>query len=99
MSTQQITVRQSLYLGFGAMIVVMLGVTLAAIIKVQAIESALKMISEQHAVVQRHAINFRGSAHDRAIAIRDMVLAESSADRQKEAAAISALAAFYAQSA
>ena len=81
------------------MIVVMLGVTLAAIIKVQAIESALKMISEQHAVVQRHAINFRGSAHDRAIAIRDMVLAESSADRQKEAAAISALAAFYAQSA
>ena len=75
MSTQQITVRQSLYLGFGAMIVVMLGVTLAAIIKVQAIESALKMISEQHAVVQRHAINFRGSAHDRAIAIRDMVLA------------------------
>jgi methyl-accepting chemotaxis protein len=98
-NTQQITVKQSLYLGFGAMIVVMLGVTLAAIIKVQAIESALKMNSEQHAVIRRHAINFRGSAHDRAIAIRDMVLAESAADRQKEATAIAALAAFYAQSA
>ena len=99
MNTQQITVRQSLYLGFGAMIVVMLGVTLAAIIKVQAIESALKMNSEQHAVIQRHAINFRGSAHDRAIAIRDMVLAETSTERQKEATAIAELAAFYAQSA
>ena len=99
MNTQQITVRQSLYLGFGAMIVVMLGVTLAAIIKVQAIESALKMNSEQHAVIQRHAINFRGSAHDRAIAVRDMVLAETSTERQKEATAIAELAAFYAQSA
>ena len=99
MGTQKITVRQSLYLGFGAMIVVMLGVTIAAIVKVQAIESALKLNSEQHAVMQRHAINFRGSAHDRAIAIRDMVLAETAAERQKEAATIADLAAFYAQSA
>ena len=99
MSSQKITVKQSLYLGFGAMIVVMLGVTLAAIIKVQAIEAALTMSSEQHALVQRHAINFRGSAHDRAIAIRDMVLAETAAERQKEAATIADLAAFYAKSA
>ena len=81
------------------MIVVMLGVTLAAIVKVQAIESALEMNSKQHALVQRHAINFRGSAHDRAIAIRDMVLAETAAERQKEAITIADLSAFYAQSA
>ena len=99
MDTGKLTVKQSLYLGFGAMIVVMLGVTLAAIVKVQTIEMALKTNSEQHALVQRHAINFRGSAHDRAIAIRDMVLAESDAERQKEASAIAELAAFYAQSA
>ena len=99
MGTQKITVKQSLYLGFGAMIVVMLGVTIAAIVKVQAIESALEMNSQQHALVQRHAINFRGSAHDRAIAIRDMVLAETAAERQKEATAIADLSAFYAQSA
>ncbi len=99
MGTQKITVRQSLYLGFGAMIVVMLGVTLAAIVKVQAIESALKLNNEQHAVMQRHAINFRGSAHDRAIAIRDIVLAATAAERQKETATIADLAAFYAQSA
>ncbi|WP_027995084.1 methyl-accepting chemotaxis protein [Simplicispira psychrophila] len=99
MGMRQITVRQSLYIGFGAMIVVMLGVTLAAIVKVQTIESALKMNSQQHALIQRHAINFRGSAHDRSIAIRDMVLATSAADRQKEATAIADLAAFYAQSA
>ena len=99
MDTGKLTVKQSLYLGFGAMIVVMLGVTLAAIVKVQTIETALKTNSEQHALVQRHAINFRGSAHDRAIAIRDMVLAESDAERQKEASAIAELAAFYAQSA
>jgi methyl-accepting chemotaxis protein len=99
MGKRQMTVRQSLYLGFGALILVILGLTAAAVVKVQTIRSALEINSQTHAVIQRHAINFRGSAHDRAIAIRDMVLAETPAQRQKEADTIAALAAFYAKSA
>lgn len=93
------TVGKRLYLGFGLMLAILLGVTLVAITKVSAINTALQANSGEHAALQRHAINFRGSAHDRAIAVRDVVLSTSSADRAKEVAAIEALAAFYAKSA
>ncbi len=38
------------------------------------INSALTQINDENALAQRYAINFRGSVHDRAIAIRDVVL-------------------------
>jgi len=66
---------------------------------VQAINTALKANSEEHAAIQRYAINFRGSAHDRAIAVRDVVLSASTTDRAREVATIARLASFYADSA
>lgn len=99
MNFNQMTVSARLYLGFGALLAVLIVVTLVAINKVQAINAALKANSEEHAAVQRFAINFRGSAHDRAIAARDVVLSTSPAERQKEIAAIQQLARFYAESA
>ncbi|WP_304505247.1 methyl-accepting chemotaxis protein [Acidovorax sp. Leaf73] len=53
----------------------------------------------QNAVIQRAAINFRGSAHDRSIAVRDVVLAPNDEARKKEIESIARLADFYAQSA
>jgi methyl-accepting chemotaxis protein len=67
--------------------------------KVHGINGALVANSEMDAPIQRFAINFRGSAHDRAIAIRDVVLSATPADRAREVAEIERLAAFYAQSA
>jgi methyl-accepting chemotaxis protein len=99
MNFNRMTVGKRLYLGFGALLAVLVVVTLVAITKVQAINSALKVNSEEHAAIQRYAINFRGSAHDRAIAARDVVLSSSASDRQREVATIEQLARFYAASA
>ncbi len=93
------TVARRLALGFGLMLAILVVVALVALAKVQAIDAALRANSNDHAVVQRHAINFRGSAHDRSIAVRDVVLSASPAERQKERQAIDELAAFYARSA
>jgi methyl-accepting chemotaxis protein len=93
------TIGKRLYLGFGLILAILTAVSLMAIVKVQAINAALEANSSEHAAVQRYAINFRGSAHDRAIATRDVVLSASSADRAREVAAIEELARFYAKSA
>ena len=99
MRFQSYTIRTRLYLGFGLMLAVLLGVALLAVGRAQTIDSALLDNSERNAVIQRYAINFRGSAHDRSIATRDAVLAANPADRQKELANIERLAAFYAAAA
>ena len=49
-------------------------ITLIGMQRVGFIDSTLTSISEGATVRQRHAINFRGSVHDRAISIRDAVL-------------------------
>ena len=49
----------------------------------QFIDTKMTVINDQNSVKQRYAINFRGSVHDRAIAIRDVVLAERASDVQK----------------
>ena len=95
----RMTLAQRLYTGFGLILAVLAIVTVLAMFKVQAIEAALRANSEEHAAIQRYAINFRGSAHDRSIAARDTVLARTAEDRQKEVVAIDALAKFYADSA
>ena len=95
----RLTVGQRLLLGFGLLLVILAGVTFVATSKVSIIDQALIANSELNAPIQRYAINFRGSAHDRAIAARDVVLSATLADRQKEVATIARLAAFYADSA
>lgn len=50
-----------------------------AISSVGSIEASLNQINKVNNVKQRYAINFRGSVHDRAIALRDMVLAADAA--------------------
>ena len=98
-SFDRLTVGQRLLLGFGLLLAILAGVTFVATSKVSIIDQALIANSELNAPIQRYAINFRGSAHDRAIAARDVVLSATPADRQKEVATIARLAAFYAESA
>ena len=92
-------VSKRLYLGFGLILAILVVLTAVAIAKVQAINTALQAVSKEHAAIQRYAINFRGSAHDRAIAVRDVVLSSTPAQRQAEVATIEQLARFYADSA
>ncbi|MHA7601654.1 methyl-accepting chemotaxis protein [Alicycliphilus sp. T452] len=99
MPFSRMTVAARLYAGFGLILALLVIVTGIAMAKVERINSALRANSEEHVKVQRYAINFRGSAHDRSIAVRDVVLGSTPAARQKEIATIASLAAFYAESA
>lgn len=65
---------QRLALGFLAIIVLMVIITVVGIQRVRSIDQQLTAINEVNSVKQRYAINFRGSVHDRAIALRDVVL-------------------------
>ncbi|WP_281262563.1 methyl-accepting chemotaxis protein [Aquabacterium olei] len=93
------TVRKRLAVGFGVLLGVLVVVTAMAVVKVQSIKRALQANSAEHSMIQRYAINFRGSAHDRAIAVRDVALSRTPEERNKELAAINRLAKFYADSA
>ncbi len=95
----RMTVSRRLYLGFGLILAILVAVATVAVLKVEVINGALRANSEQNAAVQRYAFNFRGSAHDRSIAIRDVVLSVNATDRQREIVAIDQLAAFYVKSA
>ena len=99
MAFASMTVRRRLSLGFGLVLAIMVAVAAVAMVKVQSINQALRANSELHALIQRHAINFRGSAHDRAIAVRDVALSTSPADSAREQAEIERLAKFYADNA
>ncbi len=69
-----LTIRQRLTLGFALVLTMMVAVTIIGIQKVNFIDKTLAEITDVNAVKQRYAINFRGSVHDRAIAIRDVVM-------------------------
>lgn len=61
-------------LGFASTLSLLVLVTAVGMQRVGFIDSTLQGVAEKAAVVQRYAINFRGSVHNRAIAIRDAVL-------------------------
>jgi methyl-accepting chemotaxis protein len=73
-SNNKITVAARLGIGFSLIFAMMLVLTGLSIVKVNIIEGGLTRISDVNNVKQRYAINFRGSVHDRAIAIRDVTL-------------------------
>ncbi|MCC8472683.1 methyl-accepting chemotaxis protein [Xanthomonas arboricola] len=90
---------QRLALGFLAIIVLMVILTVVGIQRVRSIDQQLTTINEVNSVKQRYAINFRGSVHDRAIALRDVVLLDDPAERHTAEQSIDKLAADYARSA
>ncbi|RDU59658.1 methyl-accepting chemotaxis protein [Helicobacter marmotae] len=60
--------------GFGVLLIFSCVIVAISLHKVSKIDDALSEINDVNALAQRYAINFRGSVHDRAIAIRDVVL-------------------------
>ena len=67
-------------LGFAVIVSLLILITAVGIQRVGFIDSTLGQVSENAAKIQRYAINFRGSVHNRAIAIRDAVLVDSDED-------------------
>jgi methyl-accepting chemotaxis protein len=83
--------------GFGFILLMMISLTFYSVAEVETIDRNLGTINDINSVKQRHAINYRGSVHDRAIAIRDVTLVTSPAERKEAQALIEKLAASYAE--
>ena len=89
-----------LFAGFGVIQLLLVGVTLVGISKVNYIDRTMKQVDAVDAKKQRYAINFRGSVHDRAIAVRDLVSPVVTAqERQGFLQQIRELETFYQDSA
>ncbi len=95
MSFSKLTIGTRLVIGFGAVLALMMVLTALAVSRVGNIDRTLNHINDVNNVKQRHAINFRGSVHDRAIALRDVVLSADAAAAKPSLDRISALAASY----
>ena len=63
--------------GFGVLIAFSCVMVFLSLNRVSSINASLSEINDKNALAQRYAINFRGSVHDRAIAVRDVVLISS----------------------
>ncbi|MCW2241288.1 methyl-accepting chemotaxis protein [Azospirillum canadense] len=98
-SIHRATIRTRLVLGFGVVLLLLISLTAIGVREVRKIDSDLNRINDVNSVKQRYAINFRGSVHDRAIALRDVVLTGDPAVLAGVLADIDRLAAFYADSA
>lgn len=91
-------IRTRMILGFGFSVMLMIILTVVGVQNVNKINHTLTVITDINSVKQRYAINFRGSVHDRAIAIRDVAMSPnwpSTAPLRNE---IDTLAAFYEDS-
>ncbi|WP_242167692.1 MULTISPECIES: methyl-accepting chemotaxis protein [unclassified Pseudomonas] len=86
-------------LSFAAVLALLLLITAIGIQRVAFIDSTLVDVSENAAKVQRYAINFRGSVHNRAIAIRDAVLVTTDLDLEKHLSEVITLEKAYSDSA
>lgn len=93
------TIKNRLQLGFGIVLGLMVLIAIIGVNEVSKIDRTMSKINEVDSVKQRAAINFRGSVHDRAISIRDVVLSDNSAERQQHLQDIERLEQFYAESA
>ena len=88
-----------LALGFGLLIALLIGLTVTGVNRVSRINDSLQTIGDVNSVKQRYAINFRGSVHDRAIALRDVTLEPSKEQVQVQIELIRKLADNYDKSA
>lgn len=86
-------------LGFAAIVSLLVLITAVGIQRVSFIDSTLEDVSDNAAKVQRYAINFRGSVHNRAIAIRDAVLVANDRDLETHLTEVTRLEKDYVDSA
>lgn len=96
---KNLTLKSQLLIGFSAMLVLIFIIAIVSYMKISKVDSTLSTITEVNAVKQRYAINFRGSVHDRSIAVRDVVLLNNPSEIEVELKLIQKLESFYQESA
>jgi methyl-accepting chemotaxis protein len=93
-----ISINRRLLIGFSITTLLMIILTMVGIYRVNMIGSSLTTMTDINVVKQRNAINFRGSVHDRAIAIRDLATSSTPAEARIHIDNINVLADFYQKS-
>jgi methyl-accepting chemotaxis protein len=93
------TINARLVFGFGITLALTVILTVIAIHRVNFIDTTITQMTDINSVKQRYAIDFRGSVHDRAIAVRDVVLARNDNELSITLKDIADLHLFYQQSA
>lgn len=96
---RNLTIKGQIITGFVAALALIVALAAIATYRVSIVDANLEQINEVNSVKQRHAINFRGSVHDRAIALRDVVLVENTRELNEAIDEIRKLEAMYAESA
>ncbi|WDL73812.1 methyl-accepting chemotaxis protein [Helicobacter winghamensis] len=96
---KNLSLKSQLFVGFGFVLAFILIIAIVGYNKIKFVEQTVSAISDINAVKQRYAINFRGSVHDRAIAIRDIVLLDDIEEIEKTLKLIQNLEEFYKDSA
>ncbi len=91
-------VSSKLYLSFAVIIILMIIVSVIGIGKVKFIDESLSVMNNVNSLKQRYGINFRGSVHDRAIAIRDVILTTEDGELKRFLNDIVRLEKFYEES-
>ncbi|KZN44234.1 methyl-accepting chemotaxis protein [Pseudoalteromonas luteoviolacea] len=92
-----LTIRQRLSVGYGAILCLMILLTGIGIKDVNFIDDTLAKMTDINSVKQRYAINFRGSVHDTAIAIRDVAITNSTTELSEFEQEIMQLKRFYVE--
>ena len=95
---KNLSLKGQLFIGFGIILAFIIIIAATGYIKIKFVDNTLTKISDNNAVKQRYAINFRGSVHDRAIAVRDVVLLEDSVELEATLNQIKKLENFYRDS-
>ena len=99
MTNKPLTIGARLALGYGAFFLLMIVLSLLAAGRVAQIDRALDHINDVTSVKQRYAVKLRASVRDRAIALRDVVLAADAARAAAPVGLIKTLDDNYARSA
>jgi len=93
------SILQRLMVTAGVLLALLCAIVGFSILQVRDVSESLQRVNTVNSVKQRYAINFRGSVHDRAIAMRDVTLVTDEAALNKRLSDIDRLAAAYAESA
>ncbi|MGV6872712.1 methyl-accepting chemotaxis protein [Pseudochelatococcus sp. B33] len=91
------SINYRIYFLFAFNMLIAIALTILSISKVDELNRGIRVINDVNGVKARYAINFRGSVHDRAIAIRDVVLLTDADQRASAVALIRKLADDYAR--
>lgn len=92
------TINARLVIGFGITLALTVILAVIAIHRMNFIDTTITQMTDINSVKQRYAINFRGSVHDRAIAVRDVVLARNDTELAAVMKDITNLHLFYQES-